>query len=90
MQDDEARAQIEELKARVEAIIDANHCEDETLQLALIEIGRDRIWRQGLWSRIRYWANVFGALGMIGGGLVAMATGGAWLAATFGIELVRR
>lgn len=82
-QDLEARAAIEALKAKVEAIIEQNKCDDAELQQALIEVGRDRLWRQGLWTRIRYWVNVFGALGVLGGGAF-------WLLTVLGYDLVRR
>ena len=75
--------QIDALKERVEAVIAANQCDDAALQQALIEVGRDRLWKQGLWTRIRYWANVVGTLGILGGALF-------WLSTLLGFEVVRR
>lgn len=82
-QDLEARAAIEALKKRVEEIIEQNKCDDAELQQALIEVGRDRLWKQGLMARARYWVNVFGTLGMIGGGAF-------WVLTALGYDLVRR
>ncbi len=49
---------IDEIVRRIDAIIEANHCEDRELQEALIEIARDRIWKRGFFARFRFWANV--------------------------------
>ena len=75
--------QINILKERVEAVIAANHCDDAALQQALIEVGRDRLWKQGLWTRIRYWSNVVGTLGILSGGAY-------WLTTVLGFDVVRR
>lgn len=77
------RAEYDALVARIEAIIVENKCEDQEVQRALLQVAQDHIWRAGLWTRIRWAANVIGALGIIAGFVMGAA-------AILGYDVVRK
>ena len=58
---------IEKLEERIEQIIKDNKCEDREIQEALLAVARNHIWKQGLFARVQFWANLIGHLGTIGG-----------------------
>jgi hypothetical protein len=60
------------------------HCwPEKAVQEALIRVAKEHLWRQGLMIRLRYWANIIGVLGIIGGGLL-------FLASLLGFEVARK
>lgn len=58
---------IKQIEERIERIITENKCEDREIQEALLAVAKSHIWRQGFVARLRFWANIFGALGTLGG-----------------------
>lgn len=58
---------IQKLEDRIEQIIEANKCEDREIQEALLTVAKNHIWKQGFVARIKFWANLIGAMGTIGG-----------------------
>jgi hypothetical protein len=58
---------LEKLEERIEQIIRANKCEDQEIQEALLTVAKNHIWKQGFVARIKFWANLIGAMGTIGG-----------------------
>lgn len=76
--DDEAA-----LIARIEAALsDSAPFTDAQVQV-LLSVAEAHIWRAGLWARIRWVANVIGALGIIGGSVAVLAS-------FVGYEVVRK
>jgi hypothetical protein len=55
---------------------------DEQVRIILLMV-ESHVWRAGLWTRIRWAANVIGALGVIGGGAIVVAS-------FFGYEVTRQ
>ena len=72
-----------DLRAAIEALLKEHEWADDTVQRALLEVARNHLWRQGLWARLRFAANVIGILGIVGGGAMALAS-------VMGFEIVRR
>jgi len=67
---DEDRAKrLEEL---IESFVKDNKWDDREIQEALIIVARNHIWKQGLIARIKFWANLIGAIGVIGGLLLML------------------
>ena len=63
MNEDRAK-RLEEL---IEGFVKDNKWDDREIQEALITVARNHIWKQGLVARIKFWANLIGAIGVIGG-----------------------
>jgi hypothetical protein len=80
---EDLRREFETLVTRLEEIIAQNRCEDVEIQRALLEVAQNHMWRAGLWARVRWAANVIGALGIVGGGLVVLGQ-------TLGFEVLRK
>jgi hypothetical protein len=80
---EDLRREFETLVTRLEEIIAQNRCEDVEIQRALLEVAQNHMWRAGLWARVRWAANVIGALGIVGGGLVVVGQ-------TLGFEVLRK
>jgi hypothetical protein len=80
---EDLRREFETLVTRLEEIIAQNRCEDVEIQRALLEVAQNHMWRAGLWARVRWAANVIGALGFVGGGLVVLGQ-------TLGFEVLRK
>ena len=74
---------IKRLEERFEEIIKANKCDDREIQDALLSVARNHIWKEGFLSRIKFWANMIGAVGVIAGLLTFMIH-------FFGWEFTRR
>ena len=75
--------EFDQLVERLEAIVAQNKCEDVEVQRALLEVAANHMWKAGLWMRIKWAANVIGALGIISGGIVVLGQ-------TLGYEVLRR
>lgn len=73
----------EELRALIESEIRKHHWADEDIQAVLLQVARDYTWRQGLWARLKFFVNVIGLLGIIGGTALAVAS-------VIGFEVVRK
>lgn len=58
---------IQKLEDRIEQIIRDNKCEDKEIQEALLTVAKNHIWKQGFVARVKFWANLIGAMGTIGG-----------------------
>ena len=58
---------IQKLEERFEQIIRDNKCEDKEIQEALLTVAKNHIWKQGFVARLKFWANLIGAIGTIGG-----------------------
>jgi hypothetical protein len=80
---EDLRREFNMLVTRLEEIIAQNRCEDVEIQRALLEVAQNHMWRAGLWARVRWAANVIGALGIVGGGLVVVGQ-------TLGFEVLRK
>jgi hypothetical protein len=80
---EDLRREFNTLVERIEAIIAQNRCEDVEIQRALLEVAQNHMWRAGLWARVRWAANVIGALGIVGGGLVVVGQ-------SLGFEVLRK
>ena len=80
---EDLRREFNTLVTRLEEIIAQNRCEDVEIQRALLEVAQNHMWRAGLWARVRWAANVIGALGIVGGGLVVLGQ-------TLGFEVLRK
>jgi hypothetical protein len=80
---EDLRREFNTLVTRLEEIIAQNRCEDVEIQRALLEVAQNHMWRAGLWARVRWAANVIGALGIVGGGLVVVGQ-------TLGFEVLRK
>jgi hypothetical protein len=80
---EDLRREFNTLVTRLEEIIAQNRCEDIEIQRALLEVAQNHMWRAGLWARVRWAANVIGALGIVGGGLVVVGQ-------TLGFEVLRK
>jgi hypothetical protein len=80
---EDLRREFDTLVTRLEEIIAQNRCEDVEIQRALLEVAQNHMWRAGLWARVRWAANVIGALGIVGGGLVVVGQ-------TLGFEVLRK
>jgi hypothetical protein len=80
---EDLRREFNTLVTRLEEIIAQNRCEDVEIQRALLEVAENHMWRAGLWARVRWAANVIGALGIVGGGLVVVGQ-------TLGFEVLRK
>jgi hypothetical protein len=80
---EDLRREFNTLVERLEAIIAHNKCDDLEIQRALLEVAQNHMWRAGLWARVRWAANVIGALGIVGGGLVVVGQ-------TLGFEVLRK
>jgi hypothetical protein len=57
----------EKLEDRIEQVIKDNKCDDREIQEALLTVAKNHIWKQGFVARIKFWANLIGAMGTIGG-----------------------
>lgn len=77
------RERIERLEQQITAMIALQEYSDAEIKRALLELARGYVWRQGLWARVRFAANVIGILGIFGGSVMALVT-------MFGFEVVRR
>jgi hypothetical protein len=80
---EDLRREFNTLVTRLEEIIAQNRCEDVEIQRALLEVAQNHMWRAGLWTRVRWFANVIGALGIVGGGLVVVGQ-------SLGFEVLRK
>jgi hypothetical protein len=80
---EDLRREFNMLVTRLEEIIAQNRCEDVEIQRALLEVAQNHMWRAGLWARVRWAANVIGALGIVGGGLVVVGQ-------SLGFEVLRK
>jgi hypothetical protein len=80
---EDLRREFNTLVTRLEEIIAQNRCEDVEIQRALLEVAQNHMWRAGLWARVRWAANVIGALGIVGGGLVVVGQ-------SLGFEVLRK
>jgi hypothetical protein len=80
---EDLRREFDTLVTRLEEIIAQNRCEDVEIQRALLEVAQNHMWRAGLWARVRWAANVIGALGIVGGGLVVVGQ-------SLGFEVLRK
>lgn len=69
MNEDRAK-RLEDL---IEGFVRDNKWDDREIQEALITVARNHIWKQGLIARIKFWANLIGAIGVIGGLLLMFA-----------------
>lgn len=58
---------LQKLEERIEQIIKDNKCEDKEVQEALLTVAKNHIWKQGFVARLKFWANLVGAMGTIGG-----------------------
>lgn len=45
---------------------------NEEVQQILIQIAKERIWRQGLWARFRFIINVIGIVGFVAGAVLSV------------------
>ena len=75
--------QREALRAELEAWLREKGVSDDAMWNAILDVGRDRIWRAGLWTRVKFWVNVIGAVGVIAGAA-------AFVGAMFGYEVVKK
>lgn len=80
---EDLRREFNTLVTRLEEIIAQNRCEDVEIQRALLEVAENHMWRAGLWARVRWAANVIGALGIVGGGVVVVGQ-------SLGFEVLRK
>lgn len=77
------RAEYDAIAAKIEKILSENpQFSDEQVNI-LLSVVEAHVWRAGLWSRIRWAANVIGALGILAGF-------GAVIASFIGYEVVRK
>jgi hypothetical protein len=76
----------DEYKALVKKIEDALNEQpqfNDAQVRVLLDVVEAHVWRAGLWSRIRWAANVIGALGILAGA-------GAVLASAIGYEVIKK
>jgi hypothetical protein len=71
------------LVRRIEATLNEHPQFNEAQVRVLLDVVEAHVWRAGLWSRIRWAANVIGALGIIAGGFTIAA-------AAIGYEVIRK
>ena len=71
------------IRGELEGFIKAHGWPDDAVQQALLEVARNHLWKQGLMVRVRYWVNVIGFLGVIGGAVAMIVT-------VLGYDVVRR
>jgi len=73
----------EELRQLIEAEVNKHKWAEKEIQEILLQVARNYVWRQGLWTRIKFAVNVIGILGIIGGAALAVIS-------VLGLEVVRR
>lgn len=73
----------EKLREEFETFLREKGVSDDELWEAILDTGKDRIWRAGFKTRARWWLNVVGMFGVLIGAATAAL-------AFFGYELVRR
>ena len=71
------------IRSELEIFIKAHGWPDEFVQQALLDVAKNHLWRQGLVVRMRYWVNVIGFLGVIGGAI-------AMIVSVLGFDVVRK
>lgn len=69
---------VKKLEDRIEQIIKDNKCQDKEIQEALIVIARNHIWKQSLYVKIKFWANLLGAIGVIGASVLFIVNFFGW------------
>lgn len=62
------------IRHELEIFIKAHGWPDEYVQEALFEVAKDHLWKQGLLVRIKYWTNIIGFLGIVGGALAFLVS----------------
>ena len=71
------------IRHEMEIFIKAHGWPDRAVQEALLEVAKDRLWKQGLWVRMKFWVNVIGFLGVISGAV-------AMIVSVLGFEVIRK
>ena len=71
------------IRGELEAVIEAHGWPDAMVHQALLELAKEHLWKQGLFARLKFWANFIGFLGIIGGAIAMIAT-------FFGLEIARK
>lgn len=71
------------LVRRIEAALNESPQFNDAQVRVLLDVVEAHVWRAGLWQRIRWAANVIGALGILAGA-------GAVVASVLGWEVVRK
>lgn len=71
------------IRKEMEIFIQAHGWPDRAVQEALLEVAKAHLWKQGLWARMKFWVNVIGFMGVIGGAV-------AMLVSILGFDIVRK
>jgi hypothetical protein len=73
----------EELRQLIEAEVSKHKWAEKEIQEILLQVARNYVWRQGLWTRVKFAVNVIGILGVIGGAALAVIS-------VLGLEIVHK
>jgi phenylpyruvate tautomerase PptA (4-oxalocrotonate tautomerase family) len=71
------------LVRRIEQALNEHPQFNDAQVRVLLDVVEAHVWRAGLWSRIRWAANVIGALGILAGGFAVAAS-------AIGYEVIRK
>jgi hypothetical protein len=69
-----SREDYDALIQRIEKLLQENPQFDKQQVAILLDVVEAHVWRAGLWARIRWAANVVGALGILAGGVTVIAS----------------
>ena len=65
--------QEEQIRKHIEQLLQEHEdWANEEVQQVLLELARERIWRRGLWARLRFVINVIGFIGFVAGAILSV------------------
>lgn len=63
----------EQIRKHIEQLLQEHEdWANDEVQQVLLEVARERIWRRGLWARLRFVINIIGFIGFVAGAILSV------------------